>query len=121
MADFTNIKHFKPAEFHFPEKMDQDLINKLDTLREQLGEPIKINSDFREPDHNAEVGGVQGSQHLTGHAVDIALGPDGAYLYRILKLAFGIGFTGIGIKRVTGQGGLLHLDNRPLDNEVWTY
>lgn len=121
MADFTNIKHFKPSEFHYPDRMDQRLVEMLDDLREQLGLPIELNSDFRLPDHNAAVGGVQDSQHLTGHAVDIKLGPDGSYLYKILKLAFQIGFSGVGIKRKTGQGGLLHLDNRALDNEAWTY
>ena len=122
MANFAATKWFKASEFPFPDQMDQDLINKLDTLRERLGRPIKITSSYRDPGHNAAVGGVQGSQHLTGHAVDIELPNDGQYHYDIVKLAFEIGFTGIGERRQTGKVGMLHLDNRPVASRAkWTY
>lgn len=44
----------------------------LDPAREKLGRPIRVNSGYRCPKHNAEVGGVAQSQHLLGEAVDIA-------------------------------------------------
>lgn len=120
MADFTNIKNFKPEEFNHPDLMDQGLVDKLDLLRDRLGLPIDISSSYRDPDHNASVGGVQDSQHLTGHAVDLILPSDGAYHYQIVKLAYEVGFTGIGERRQTGHAGMLHLDNRSVPSK-WTY
>lgn len=120
MADFTNIKYFKSEEFNHPDLMDQDLVNKLELLRDRLGQPIHLSSSYRDPDHNSSVGGVPDSQHLTGHAVDIILPADGRYHYDIVKLAYEIGFTGIGEKRQTGHAGMLHLDNRQ-NPAKWTY
>lgn len=122
MADFTHIKNFKPEEFNHPEQMDQDLVEMLDVLRDRLRQPIHLSSSYRDAAHNASVGGVQDSQHLSGHAVDIVLPDDGQYHYDIVKLAFELGFTGIGEKRQTGHAGLLHLDNRlPGVRAKWTY
>jgi len=45
--------------------------NVLDPARERLG-PIVVNSGYRCPKHNREVGGVANSQHLKGEAADIA-------------------------------------------------
>ena len=45
--------------------------NVLDPLRERYGKPIIVNSGYRCPKHNKEVGGVAGSQHLRGEACDI--------------------------------------------------
>lgn len=44
----------------------------LDPAREKLGMPIVVNSGYRCPKHNREVGGVARSQHLVGEAADIA-------------------------------------------------
>lgn len=44
---------------------------KLQALRDFLGKPIHINSWFRCPTHNRNVGGVSESQHLIGSATDI--------------------------------------------------
>lgn len=46
--------------------------NVLDQAREKLGMPITVNSGYRCPKHNAEVGGVANSQHMKGEAADIA-------------------------------------------------
>ena len=43
----------------------------LDPAREKLGMPIVVNSGYRCPKHNREVGGVARSQHLVGEAADI--------------------------------------------------
>lgn len=45
--------------------------NVLDPLREMYGKPIYISSGYRCPRLNKAVGGVAGSQHKTGQAVDI--------------------------------------------------
>ena len=43
----------------------------LDPVREKLGMPIVVNSGYRCPKHNKDVGGVRNSQHLRGEAADI--------------------------------------------------
>ena len=43
----------------------------LEPLREQWGGPITINSGYRTPEHNREVGGSPTSLHTQGLAVDI--------------------------------------------------
>lgn len=48
--------------------------NVLDPVRELYGSPVYVNSGFRCPLHNAAVGGVAKSQHLTGEAADITAG-----------------------------------------------
>lgn len=47
------------------------LATNLQALRDELGEPIYINSAYRTPSHNAKVGGVKDSQHVKGCAADI--------------------------------------------------
>lgn len=46
----------------------------LDPLRRKWGQPLKVNSGYRCPALNRAVGGVAGSQHLKGEAVDITAG-----------------------------------------------
>lgn len=45
--------------------------NLLDPVRDVFGGAIKVNSGYRCPRHNAKVGGVKNSQHLSGEAADI--------------------------------------------------
>ena len=42
----------------------------LDPLREKVGK-IKVNSGYRTPEHNRQIGGSPTSQHIKGEAVDI--------------------------------------------------
>lgn len=43
----------------------------LQRLRDYLNKPIIINSGYRSPNHNKNVGGAKNSQHVTGKASDI--------------------------------------------------
>ena len=47
------------------------LIELLQQVRTHFGSPLSINSGYRCPVHNANVGGARNSQHLTGFAADI--------------------------------------------------
>ena len=40
---------------------------------EYFNKPIKVNSAYRSPEHNAKIGGVPKSQHLLGKAADIVV------------------------------------------------
>lgn len=46
--------------------------NVLDPLRQAYGKPIRVNSGYRCPPKNKNVGGVAQSQHLKGEAADIS-------------------------------------------------
>lgn len=75
------MKHFQEKEFvckccgRLPadehENMEALVDNVLDPARERYGKPTKVNSGYRCPKHNAEVGGARASQHLRGEAADI--------------------------------------------------
>lgn len=47
------------------------LAQNLQRLRDAINLPININSGYRSQEHNAKIGGVKNSQHLTGKAADI--------------------------------------------------
>lgn len=71
-----NVRHFKVKEFackHCGEiKIDINLLVKLEELRRAIGNrPIIINSGYRCPTHNKNVGGAKNSQHMYGKAADI--------------------------------------------------
>lgn len=61
--------------------------NILDPLREAWGKPLRVTSGYRCPALNKLVGGVAGSQHLTGHAADISTGNavDNRRLYQLVQ------------------------------------
>jgi len=75
---WEDIRHFSRDEFAcrcgkcggFPAEPDVDLVRKADTLRVHLGVPIHVSSGVRCTTHNAAVGGVINSRHLTGKAMD---------------------------------------------------
>ena len=75
-------KNFSKSEFEskcgreMPEEVYHNVVkvaNQLQYLRGEIGKPIKVNSAYRSPEHNAKVGGVPKSQHLLGKAADIVV------------------------------------------------
>ena len=91
-------KHFKPQEI--ASKGDGSVLvvpqalDCLEELRLAIGRPLVILSAYRDPLHNARVGGAPLSQHKFGRAFDIRLGE----LDRdnLINTARGLGFNGIG-------------------------
>ena len=76
-------EHFAVSEFvchccgQGADKIAPRLIELLEKLRANIGGlPLHINSGYRCSKHNAEVGGVDNSQHLLGTAADVAV-PNG--------------------------------------------
>ena len=49
----------------------QKLAGQLQILRNNINKPITINSGYRSPEHNKNIGGVENSQHVLGKAADI--------------------------------------------------
>jgi len=95
------------------DKMDMDLLSRIDSLRELVGEPLRITSSFRSVDHNRYVGGSKSSMHLLGRAVDLSCN-NGTLRRKIVKNALELGLS-VGVAKL-----FIHIDNR--DNEiVFTY
>lgn len=78
---WKDIKYFTRDEFNckcggkyckgYSAEPQEKLVRLLDKMRENLGAPITIVSGVRCTKHNANVGGVSNSRHLSGKAVDI--------------------------------------------------
>lgn len=84
------------------------LLSRLDALADYLGAPIPIVSGYRDPDHNARVGGARQSQHTYGTAADI----DESYGLSI-ELATELGFSGVGwFRAADGRRIVVHVDVR---------
>lgn len=69
-------QHFKVKEFACKDGsqvvfIDSYLVSILDILRNQVGKPVIINSGYRTPARNKEVGGAKYSYHMRGMAADI--------------------------------------------------
>ena len=88
--------------------LSPDLLTRLDRLRGVINRPIYINSGYRCKEENQRVGGVPGSYHLLGMAVDIHVKE--ILLSDLLVYAQGIEFNGIGFYE---NKNFLHLDIRP--------
>ena len=71
-------KNFKVREFACSDGTDvifisHDLVEILQKIRDHFGKPVNINSAYRTPGKNKQVGGAAYSQHLYGTAADISI------------------------------------------------
>lgn len=78
-------------------------------LSASWGEPLKVNSAYRDPEHNARVGGARNSQHTHGNAYDV----DVSHYSReqrldLIRQARAAGFRGVGV-----YDNALHFDVGP--------
>lgn len=83
-----NTEHFKEAEFACrccgETKPNMELMLALEDVRAKFGLPVAVNSGYRCPEHNANVGGSPRSQHMLGTAADIyikGIAPSAVYKY----------------------------------------
>lgn len=83
-ADFwSGIKYFKKDEFKckcggkyckgFPAEPKEALVKVADRVRAHFGNKIIVSSGVRCEKHNANVGGVSGSRHKLGKAMDFCV------------------------------------------------
>lgn len=66
----TDLKHFEPSEFKFPDLMDTTFLRWLDRVRELSGVPMIVTNDAR-PAGEMPTGASAKSLHRRGRAVDI--------------------------------------------------
>lgn len=82
-SDLYFVEHFNPGV----NRNIRKLARQLQKVRNILGEPLRISSGYRPPDLNREVGGADGSYHLSASAADVS-GPN---LDRIVEAAKQVG------------------------------
>lgn len=83
---WKDIKYFTPEEFYVngeTKAVNPALVKFLDATRDRIEESIIITSGVRSRRHNASVGGVDGSDHIYGNAVDIKI-KDARYLSKLI-------------------------------------
>lgn len=117
------MKYFKYEEFDSPDikgsgkKMDAKLLMMLDRIRDIVGEPLIITSGYRSESWNAKVGGVEGSSHTKGLAVDISI-RNSRMRFKLINALIEVGINRIGI-----ADNFIHIDIDPdkHKNVIWTY
>lgn len=80
---WDGIKYFKKSEFKckcggkycngFPAEPEEKLVKVADRVRAHFGNKIVVSSGVRCEKHNANVGGVSGSRHRLGKAMDFCV------------------------------------------------
>jgi uncharacterized protein YcbK (DUF882 family) len=126
-ANWNLYPNFKKAEFDCKHsgknEMQHSFMAKLQALRTAFGKPMRITSGYRHATHPIEAKKKRPGAHATGLAADISVSHADAH--QLLKLAFELGFTGIGVKQ-KGSGRFIHLDiiennqHQPRPH-VWSY
>lgn len=75
-------KNFSWSEFEsrdgapmpdFVKENIKKLVKNLEVIRAAAGAPIRINSGYRSPAHNASIGGAKNSFHMKGMAADFTI------------------------------------------------
>ena len=85
--------------------IDDELVEKLQIMRDYFNSPITINSGYRTNDYNIKVGGAVNSQHVKGRAADIVV--RGKKPSTVAEFAKKIGFRGVGL-----YNDFVHVDTR---------
>ena len=110
---WQSLKHFRPEEFHRPDKLNPDALRLLDAMRDSVdGEVIvTINADY------AESGHTPNSWHYKGRAFDLVIRDAKTHeplpVIKQFLIAVRFNWGGIGVYPFWRSPGL-HLDNRPL-------
>ena len=81
-------------------------LDRLQSLRAEWGQPLHLTSAYRDPAHNARVGGAPLSEHKAGGAFDVrVVGWNDTDKHGFKELALAHGFTGFG-----GYSTFIHID-----------
>lgn len=78
---WEDIEFFEKGEFAckcgscggYPAELSQALVEAADRVRKHFSSPAIVSSGLRCKAHNAKVGGVSNSRHLTGKAIDFRI------------------------------------------------
>jgi len=94
----NDTKNFKVSEFvcrcgcdNEGKNVQQSLIDMCQKIRDEAGIPIRINSGYRCPAHNAKVNGAKGSQHILGVAADLSCSKGAKFLLGVIQKLYSEG------------------------------
>ena len=123
LAQWSEIRHFTPDEFDSSDLpgsgilMNVEFIKVLDKIRDKCSFPFHVNSGIRSEAVNAEVGGVDSSEHTQGNGADIRA-ETGGERFSIIKASLELGIKRIGVgKRFVHIG----FSYKHPQSVVWTY
>ena len=100
------LREFECGDGSHQVVLHRELLERLQGLRDALGRAVIVNSGYRNPAHNAAVGGRRGSYHLRGMAADIRV--PGVSPQALAQAARQAGFRG-----VIAYATFVHVDVRP--------
>jgi len=100
-------------------KCQDQLVEKLQQLRDEVGFPIRISSGYRCEKHNRVIKGHPKSSHMEGLAVDCLV--QGQRALVLVEAAIRLQFEGVGISQKGGSR-FVHLDVKQTGGRrMWSY
>lgn len=98
--------------------IDEELVKKLQELRNIINKPIVITSAYRCPTHNKNIGGSSKSLHMQGKAIDFVLGRTDTKAIDIFNISKNI-FNRVGLYQSNNNpnSAYMHVDNDP--SKLW--
>lgn len=119
---WDDIQYFRREEFRcqcggkycngFPAEPVEETVRLADEIRRRAGVPLNVSSGVRCKQHNADVGGVWNSLHLTGQAIDLAPIGGNISVAQLQEIA-----EQVQVEKMPNRGGLgrydwgVHIDN----------
>jgi len=108
-------EHFNREEFEHSGAMPSNVVPAyvnlcaeiLEPIREQFETPLTITSGYRSPDHNKEIGGAKGSQHMATPdfcAADFKCAVDMQVVFDWIRLSSGLPFDQVILEHEHGDG-----------------
>ena len=88
--------------------INEPALDKLQSLRDRLGDPLIVRSAYRSPEHNRAVGGAPRSKHMDGAAFDITMANHDPVAFE--AAAREVEFLGFGFYP---RSGFIHVDLGP--------
>lgn len=92
----------------------QEVVDKIQALRDRVGAPVTITSPYRCLTHNTNIGGAPQSRHMQGQALDIVV--PASNRNEVARIAEQVGFGGIGVYEPSAKNGVwgfVHVDIGP--------
>lgn len=114
-GDINLSPNFKIKEFACNDGSDEiifdnNLIPLIQRFRDYVEAPVEINSAYRTPSYNAEVGGAPNSYHIYGRALDVQHSDNHQYLTSPYMMASF--FNTLGVKGIIQYDWGVHFDTR---------
>lgn len=105
LSENFKVKEFKCKDGSDTVKIDTNLVEVLQELRNKLGKAITITSGYRTEEYNKKVGGATNSYHKKGQAADI-------YMKAVSPLEIAKAAEEINVKGIGQYNGFTHVDTR---------